>query len=152
MRAFALRVPPLVLMAFFGVAMWLLPSVAAVPRLDPWHDELCAALALAGAAICLAGVLAFRLARTTVDPMHPAAATSLVVRGIYHYSRNPMYLGFLVVLLAWALYLAKLSAFAMPPVFVLYLTALQIKPEEAALRERFGPEFDDYTARVRRWL
>lgn len=84
--------------------------------------------------------------------MHPAAATSLVVRGIYRYSRNPMYLGLLVVLLALALYLAKLSAFAMPPVFVLYLTALQIKPEEAALRERFGPEFDDYTARVRRWL
>lgn len=148
----ALKVPPLVLVALAAAAMWLLPAVAATPHLGPWHAWLCAALALLGAAICLAGVLAFRQARTTVDPLHPAAATSLVVRGIYRYTRNPMYLGFLVALLAWALYLAKLSAFLVLPLFVWYLSVFQIRPEEVALRERFGADFDAYAARVRRWL
>lgn len=150
--ALALKVPPLVLVAIAATAMWLLPAIAATPHLGPWHAWLCAAIALLGAAICLAGVLAFRQARTTVDPMRPTAATSLVVRGIYRHTRNPMYLGFLVALLAWALYLAKLSAFAVLPLFVWYLTVFQIRPEEAALRERFGTGFDTYAARVRRWL
>jgi len=147
-----LKIPPLVLVALAAAAMWFLPAIAVLPRLGPWHVALCIAVALLGAAVCLAGVLAFRRARTTVDPMQPAAATSLVVRGIYHYTRNPMYLGFLLVLLAWALYLAKLSALLVLPLFVGYLTVFQIKPEEAALRGRFGADFDAYAARVRRWL
>lgn len=148
----ALKIPPLALVALAAAAMWLLPAIASLPRFGLWHVGLCAALALLGPAICLAGVLAFRQARTTVDPMRPAAATSLVVRGIYRYTRNPMYLGFLLALLAWALYLAKLSALLVLPLFVGYLTVLQIRPEEAALRERFGADFDAYAARVRRWL
>lgn len=150
--ALALKVPPLALMALAAVVMWLLPAMATLPRLGTWHTALCMAAALLGIAVCLAGVLAFRLARTTVDPRRPAAATALVVRGIYHHTRNPMYLGFLFVLLAWALYLAKLSSFLVLPLFVLYLTVFQIRPEEVALRERFGREFDAYAARVRRWL
>jgi len=148
----ALKIPPLVLVALAAAAMWFLPAIAVLPRLGPWHVALCTALALLGVAVCLAGVLAFRQARTTVDPMRPAAATSLVVRGIYHYTRNPMYLGFLLVLLAWALYLTKLSAFLILPVFIGYLTVFQIKPEEVALRGRFGADFDTYAVRVRRWL
>lgn len=152
MSALALRVPPLALVALAAVAMWFLPGMLPLPRLGAWHTALCVAVALLGLAVCLAGVRAFRLARTTVDPMRPAAATALVVRGIYRHTRNPMYLGFLLVLLAWALYLAKLSSLLVLPLFVLYLTVFQIQPEEAALRERFGGDFDTYRARVRRWL
>lgn len=148
----ALKVPPLALVALAATAMWLLPAIAALPRLGPWHVGLCAALALLGAAVCPAGVLAFRQARTTVDPMRPAAATSLVVRGIYRHTRNPMYLGFLLALLAWALYLAKLSALLVLPLFVVYLTVFQVRPEEDAMRERFGADFEAYAARTRRWL
>ncbi len=148
----ALKIPPVALAALAAAAMWFLPAIAILPRLGPRHAGLCAALALLGAAVCLAGVLAFGRARTTVDPMRPAAATSLVVRGIYRCTRNPMYLGFLLALLAWALYLAKLSALLVLPLFVGYLTVFQIKPEEAALRDRFGAGFDAYAARVRRWL
>ena len=148
----ALKIPPLVLVAVAAAAMWLLPAIAVLPRLGLWHTGLCAALALLGVAVCLAGVFAFRQEHTTVDPMRPAAATSLVVRGIYHYTRNPMYLGFLLVLLAWALSLAKLSALLILPVFIGYLTVFQIKPEETALRDRFGIGFDAYAGRVRRWL
>jgi len=123
-----------------------------MPRLGPWHAWLCFVIVMMGAVLALAGALAFRQARTTVDPMHPAAATTLVIRGIYRHTRNPMYLGFLFALLAWALYLAKLSAFAILLLFVGYLTVFQIKPEERALRDRFGADFDAYATRVRRWL
>lgn len=150
--ALALKIPPLALVSLAVAAMWFLPSVATMPVLGPWHVGLCVGLALLGMAVCLAGVLAFHQARTTVDPMRPGAARSLVVSGIYRHTRNPMYLGFLFLLLAWALYLAKLSALLMLPVFFAYLTVFQIRPEEAALRERFGPVFDAYAARVRRWL
>jgi len=81
----------------------------------------------------------------------PSKASSLVVTGIYGYTRNPMYLGGLVMLSAWALFLAKLSACFFLPLFVAYLTRFQIIPEERVLRARFGTEFDDYTKRVRRW-
>ncbi len=148
----ALKIPPLVLVLACAVLMWLLPAWANAPHLGAWHPVLSALVALLGAGTCLAGVLAFRQARTTVDPMHPSAASALVVKGIYHRTRNPMYLGFLLVLLAWALFLAKLSAWLVLPLFVLYLNRFQIAPEERALRERFGPAFDAYIAQVRRWL
>jgi protein-S-isoprenylcysteine O-methyltransferase Ste14 len=132
--------------------MWALPAGILLPRLDPWHAILCAVVAGIGLAICFAGVLAFRQSRTTVDPRTPAAASSLVVGGIYRYTRNPMYLGFLLVLLALALYLGTLTAVLLLPVFVFYLNEFQIKPEERALRKRFGTDFDFYAASVRRWL
>lgn len=147
----ALKVPPLVLVAVAAALMWWLPPWGRTPSLDPW-GAASTLVGLLGIGICLAGVLAFRRARTTVDPMHPAAASTLVVRGIYHRTRNPMYLGFVLVLLAWAMFLSKLSAWLVLPLFVLYLNRFQIAPEEHALRERFGPAFDAYAAKVRRWL
>lgn len=150
--AWALKVPPLALTGMVAVLMWALPVGVLLPRWSQGQAALSAVIAGIGLAICLAGVVAFRQSHTTVDPRTPAAASSLVVVGIYRYTRNPMYLGFLLVLLALALYLGKLTAFVLLPVFVLYLNELQIKPEETALRARFGTEFDSYTASVRRWL
>lgn len=143
-----LKLPPLLLLVLAAAAMAGLPDARrfAAPVLP------CLALALVGAGISLAGVLAFRRARTTVDPMHPDAASALVAGGIYRFTRNPMYLGFAVLLLAWGLYLSKLSALAMLALFMLYLTRFQIRPEEAALRQRFGAAFEAYAARVGRWL
>ncbi|HVL56435.1 MAG TPA: isoprenylcysteine carboxylmethyltransferase family protein [Burkholderiaceae bacterium] len=147
-----LKIPPPAVVAIAAAAMWLLPAVATTPRLGPLHAWWAAALAAAGAAVALAGVIEFRRAHTTIDPRRPSAASALVVQGIYRYTRNPMYLGMLIVLLGWAVYLAKLSAFLALPLFVWYLTVFQIRPEERALRERFGAEFDAYAARVRRWV
>lgn len=109
-------------------------------------------LAGSGAAFCLAGVAAFRQARTTVNPTTPATSSALVVSGIYRWTRNPMYLGFALLLLAFAVWLSKLSALLLVPVFMGYLQRFQIRPEEQALRARFGASFDAYCQRVRRWL
>lgn len=148
----ALRLPPLALVLLAALAIWALPAGPGLPLAAPWRIALAAATAVAGALVCLAGVLAFRQARTTVDPLHPDAASALVVRGIYRHTRNPMYLGFALALAAWALLLARPWAPAVLVLFVLYLNRYQIQPEEAALRTRFGAAFDAYAARVPRWL
>lgn len=84
--------------------------------------------------------------------MTPGGASSLVQGGIYRFTRNPMYLGFLLVLGGWAVLLANGLAFVGPLAFVAYLNRFQIGPEERALAGLFGPEYAKYRARVRRWV
>ena len=95
-----LKLPPVALGAVSAVLMWSTSSAA--PAFDfifPAKAMYSASLALMGALTCLAGVVSFRRAKTTVNPMKPDAASSLVVSGIYRYTRNPMYAGFLLILL-----------------------------------------------------
>lgn len=76
----------------------------------------------------------------------------MVRSGIYRFTRNPMYLGLAAALLGWAVYLQNAAVLLMLPVFLLYMTELQIKPEERALLEMFGSSYSDYKQAVRRWL
>jgi len=118
----------------------------------PAADGLAASLVLAGFVVAILGVREFRKAGTTVDPRFPEKAESLVTDGIFRYSRNPMYLGLLCVLLGWAVYLANWPAFLFLPVFVAYMNRFQIRPEERHMLRKFGDAFSDYASRVRRWL
>jgi protein-S-isoprenylcysteine O-methyltransferase Ste14 len=143
------RIPPPLVAIITAVLMWL-----AVRPIDSPGNRLWLALlvALAGVAVCLAGVASFRRARTTVNPLKPESASSLVVAGIYRHTRNPMYLGFAIVLLAWCVFLGSALAVLGVAAFVLYIGRFQIRPEERALRELFGAEFDAFCDRVRRWV
>ncbi len=105
-----------------------------------------------GFAVSIAGVLSFRRAGTTVDPTRPQKASSLVSSGIYRYSRNPMYLGMLLVLIGWGVYLSNIPALLLVPVFVIWMNRFQIRPEQRALTELFGGEFELYRQSVRRWI
>lgn len=154
MQALELKIPPLLLMLLFALAMWLLTPLSA-PLSAPlalYTNVLAFCLAVTGIAVALAGVLAFRRAKTTVDPRVPQQSSSLVIVGIYRYSRNPMYLGFLLLLAAFACYLQSVVALAMLPLFVLYLNQFQIKPEERFLGQKFGQDFQVYMQQVRRWM
>lgn len=146
----SLRVPPLALFALFATAIWLLPDL--LPIRLPGAGMAAAVLPALGGGFCLAGVLEFRHARTTVNPVNPAASTALVVRGVYRLTRNPMYLGFALLLLAFTAGLGNLSGLLAVMVFMAYLQHFQICPEEAALHARFGPAFERYCQQVRRWL
>lgn len=110
------------------------------------------AMMLAGAALAAAGVGLFRRARTTVDPRDPSASTSLVTGGVYRITRNPMYVGFVAILLGLVVQTGSPAALASPLLFAWYLDRFQIRAEERLLRERFGPAFDAYARRTRRWL
>ena len=144
--------PPAVALSLAGL-MWGLSSMP--PVLDmPEFIRVAAAitLALVGIGISLAGVISFRLARTTVNPMKPETTSSLVHSGIYKTTRNPMYVGMLFVLVAWAVFLASAWALLGPVAFVLYINRFQIVPEERVLLAKFGADYTTYKSRVRRWL
>lgn len=118
----------------------------------PWHGVIAAALAVAGLVLNIAPKSRFRRAGTTVNPLRPYAAATLVRSGLYRWSRNPMYLGHAVILLAWAVQLRHVAAFLAVPAYVLYVGRFQIRAEERALLARFGSEYVEYCRRVRRWL
>jgi protein-S-isoprenylcysteine O-methyltransferase Ste14 len=153
MRSLEAVVPPPVVAAAVAVAMWGVSSIA--PRLQvsaPLRLVACAAFLLAGLVFSVAGIVSFRRARTTVNPTKPETASSLVSSGIYRVTRNPMYVGLSLVLVAWAVFLSSAWALLGPLAFALYIGRFQIAPEERALSKLFGSEYSAYQARVRRWL
>jgi protein-S-isoprenylcysteine O-methyltransferase Ste14 len=153
MQALELKIPPVALVLLFAATMWLLSASASSMALAvPWRAPVALMLWSAGFAIALAGVFEFRRAKTTVNPLTPEAATAMVTSGIYRYSRNPMYVGLLLALIGWAVWLSHLLPFALLPLFVLYMNRFQIEPEERALSAKFGGLFRDYRRSVRRWL
>jgi protein-S-isoprenylcysteine O-methyltransferase Ste14 len=153
MQWLELKVPPLLVWLIVAVAMLGVAYIA--PRLSfnlPGSSAIAAALVALGGALAVAGVFAFRGRGTTVNPLTPSESSFVVTNGVYRVSRNPMYLGFLVALAGWAVYLSNAGAVMLLPAFVAYLTQYQIKPEERALLSKFGSEFAQYMSRVRRWL
>jgi protein-S-isoprenylcysteine O-methyltransferase Ste14 len=136
-----------------ALAMWALAAWSPHFRLPlPLAWLLPALIAAAAVGVVTAGVLAIRHWGTTIDPTRPASASHLVTGGVYRITRNPMYLGFSGLLLAWGLHLQAWWCLALPPIFMVYIAAFQILPEERALKTKFGAEFDAYAAQVRRWL
>lgn len=153
MNSLELKIPPPAVALLTGLLMWL--ASREVPSFAwPTAVRIAATVVLVSAGVCItiAGVRNFVRARTTINPLKPDTASSLVTTGIYRFTRNPMYLGLLLILLGWAAFLANALAFVVAAGFVLYLNRLQITPEERVLSSLFGAEFAAYKTRVRRWL
>ncbi len=109
-------------------------------------------LAILGGGIAMLGVKKFQKYKTSVNPLAPNQTHTIVRDGIYAYTRNPMYVGFAVLLSALALLLGKLILLLWVVFFIIYITRFQIKPEEEFLSKKFGKQFEDYKKSVRRWL
>ena len=152
-HALELKIPPPVVALLLGAAAWwLAPLGPSIPWPEALRQGLAGLLAVMGGALDFSGLVGFLRRHTTINPLRPRKSTSLVTTGPYRFTRNPMYLGLVCLLSAWAIWLAALLPWAAPVVFVLYITRFQIRPEERALTELFGPDYTDYTRRVRRWL
>jgi len=152
MRSLELVIPPVALVFIFAIGMvivaYALPAAAEIPA----RLSIAVTFVLIGALVALAGVFAFRRQQTTVNPFKPEQSSSLVATGIYRFSRNPMYLGFLLALMGWCVFLANWLSALLLPAFVMYMNRFQIQPEERALENRFSQQFLDYCKSVRRWL
>jgi|OpeIllAssembly_1097287.scaffolds.fasta_scaffold120454_3 protein-S-isoprenylcysteine O-methyltransferase Ste14 len=154
LESLELKVPPLALTAgaaalIVGVE-YVSEGTSVVAPLLIW--VVGGAVALSGLAIAYRGVSVFRRIRTTVDPMHPERSARLVTAGVYRWTRNPMYLGFVLFLLGLAVAFQSLIGFALTAFTAVFLQRFQIEPEEQALSRRFGAAFDAYCGRVRRWV
>jgi protein-S-isoprenylcysteine O-methyltransferase Ste14 len=147
------KIPPPAVAALIAAGMWGVAGLGprlAIARGPVWLAV--AVLVTIGLAFDVLGITAFRASRTTVNPLKPERATALVTGGVYRITRNPMYVGMVFLLLAWAVYLSALLPFAGIVVFIVYITRFQIQPEERVLTGIFGDEYSTYAARVRRWL
>lgn len=151
MHRLELKIPPALVAAVIAAGMWLVsytqPTFAYAPL-----RVLTVGLGLAGFVIIGVATLWFWMEHTTVNPMKPSSASVLVTSGIYGHTRNPMYLGMFLILVAWALYLANVLTLLFLPAFILYMNRFQIQPEERALTARFGREYLEYMAQVHRWI
>ncbi len=85
-------------------------------------------------------------------PLKPSDATALVTEGMYRYSRNPMYLGLLLWTIASTIWFGTWLGIIMNIIFIFLINFLQIIPEEEALLEIFGEEYEEYKKNVRRWI
>jgi protein-S-isoprenylcysteine O-methyltransferase Ste14 len=120
------------------------------PPTGAWGDWLGAGLVVLGLALMAAAVIEFNRHKTT--PIPHMEASALVSTGVFGWSRNPIYLGDVLVLAGLILRWDALPSLVILPVFAWVLTVRFIRPEEARLRASFPAEFDAYAARVRRWL
>lgn len=149
----ALKVPPPVQALAFGALMWLADRQLPGGRFEiPLQLPFAVLFATAGALLVVTSMMAFRRAGTTVDPFHPEEASQLVTSGVFRYSRNPMYLSLLCVLIGWAVWLGSVYNIVLLLGFVAYITAFQIRPEEGVLSNKFGEAYDRYRQSARRWI
>lgn len=110
------------------------------------------ALALFGIFILALTVLRYFRRRTTIQPNKLDQMSTLVTDGVNRYSRNPMYLAMLLLILSAGLYWGTFLVLIAAPAFVTVINKMQIEPEEEALEAIFGQDYLDYKQRVRRWM
>jgi protein-S-isoprenylcysteine O-methyltransferase Ste14 len=153
MSALETKIPPPLALLLVGVGMWVIARDSHPLAISEAFRIIAAiTFMLFGFAFAGLGIAAFSSAKTTINPVNPEAASSMVTDGIYRYTRNPMYVGLASILIGWALFLAVPLAFMGPILFVLYITRFQIIPEERALRSKFGQSYENYRKNVRRWI
>lgn len=152
-KALELKIPPLAWFAITAALMWA--CVRWLPQWNfyfPGQTVLAASLVGEGLAVVAAGLYAMREANTTANPLNPERASSLVCHGIYCYTRNPMYVGMMLLGLGWFFYLGNLAALPFLANLGTCLHVFQILPEERTLQEKFADHYSQYRKRVPRWL
>jgi len=147
------RIPPPLVMLATALVMW--GASRYLPATDlPSIVRFGLGGVLVGTGLYLdgRGILAFRKAKTTVNPIALDKASALVTTGVYGITRNPMYVGLASLLTALAFLLSDLWLLFGPLAFVLYINLFQIGPEERVMQAKFGQAFTAYKARVKRWI
>ncbi|MDT7830299.1 isoprenylcysteine carboxylmethyltransferase family protein [Pricia sp. S334] len=147
------KIPPAVVLFVFGLLMYLLAEFLPFGYFDFFgRHYLAIAFVVFAIVVVTIALYQFYTAKTTIDPTRPDTTNKLVVSGIYAYTRNPMYLGLLLILLAWGLWLGNAFNTLLAAAFVAYMNRFQIAREEQALNEIFGKDFKQYCLLVRRWF
>ena len=145
------KIPPPIVTLFFGLCIYF-----SRPYFLEFSSMVLNLLSIisfvAGVFVFVAAVNSFKKQKTTVNPILIEKASSLVVNGIFKYSRNPMYLGMSFILLGLTFKFNLIGGLLFTSIFMLFITVFQIKPEEAAMEKLFDQEWKDYIKNVRRWL
>jgi len=106
-----------------------------------------------GVSVIFLATRQFKISKTTVNPLKPETASSLVTLGIFRRTRNPMYLGLTSLLISFSIYFSSVFGIIIYlPLFISYITIFQIIPEEDAMNKLFSNDYKSYCLKVRRWI
>ena len=142
--------PPLVALLFIVIAYFLGRFVPLPFGAPVWLRYLGLLMTFVGFLFGIGALLEFRRARTTMDPH--GSVRQVITSGIYRFTRNPIYLGFLLMVIGLPLNSGLYWGIVMVPFYVLLMNRLVIQHEEAYLAKKFGKAYTNYTSHVRRWL
>ena len=145
------KIPPPIVTCICGIAIYFSKSFFN-QFFSYSNNRISLLLLILGLAVFMSAVKSFRRQKTTVNPLEPRQASSLVTSGIFKFSRNPMYLGMLIILLSITFKFNLIGGLIASLFFYIFITKFQIIPEEVAMNELFGNEFIDYSKKTRRWI
>ena len=145
------KIPPPIVTLFFGLCIYF--SQELFPEFNLEYFTILSYVSyFAGLSILILAVLLFRKQNTTVNPVKIDNASSLVTSGVFKFSRNPMYLGMVMILFGLALMFNLVGGIFFVLLFMIYITKFQIRPEEEVMERLFGEDFIKYKHKVRMWL
>ena len=148
-----LLIPPPILTLMSAILMLILSKYFNKANFSlNQHNHFALFFLIVAIIIILISILKFIKVSTTISPLKPNKTSILVDSGIYKYTRNPMYLGLLLILFSLFFYLKNFLSFLVLPLFVIYITKNQILPEEKVLENLFGDQYKKYKNKVRRWI
>ncbi len=153
MKRLRLKIPPPIIAILSGLIIWGVSESLPAYILNGDIRQIIALIILAMAgAIDAWALISFRMVKTTIDPRYPHKTSAIVSHGIYAYTRNPMYLGLVLILSSLSIYLGTVFGLIVVVLFILYMNSFQIVAEEEALEQQFGDAYLNYKNSVRRWL
>jgi len=142
--------PPIVTLIFIAIAYlakWAIPIPFVLPSIVRITGFV---LVIISFLLGFGAFLEFKKANTTINPH--GSVSSIIASGIYRFTRNPIYLGFVLTLIGFPLYSGTLWGLILAPVFIYSMNSLVIEREEAYLEKKFGETYSSFKSRVRRWL
>ena len=144
-------IPPPIVTLICGLSIYFSRSL--FPTYNHTSIVIISSLFLSlGTMTLIAAMLSFKKHKTTVNPLQPEKASSLVISGVFKYSRNPMYLGLSLILLSVAIQFNFVGGTLIVFTFIAFIAKFQIIPEEIAMEKLFGEEFVRYKKKTRRWI
>jgi protein-S-isoprenylcysteine O-methyltransferase Ste14 len=118
----------------------------------PYKLSISILILLVGTLILTNPIFKFIKSKTTVNPVKFTKVSKLVTTGIFIYSRNPMYLGMIFVIISTSIFYLNYYSILTPFIFYFWINRFQIKREEIFLAKKFGKEYLSYKSKTRRWI
>ena len=143
---------PLPILALLMIGLVYLSSLLINSVRVDYQASLSVLLVIVGLSCALPSFRLFARKKTTISPFTPSETSVLLTEGMYRYSRNPMYLGLLLLIIAATIWFGTWFGIIISLFFILLINILQIIPEEEALLQIFGEEYLEYKKKVRRWI
>ena len=146
-----LKIPPPLLVLILVIANYFSSKKIDLIHL-PNQDLISILILLIGILILINPIFKFIKSKTTIDPIKFKKVNKLIISGIYKYSRNPMYLGLLMIVISTSIFYLNIFSITTPFLFYCWINRFQIKREEIFLTEKFGEEYMSYKIKTRRWI